>query len=162
MLVRQNYQCFSVFSVVLQQNIFRMRCSRVVRALCLHLQVPEENIQSVIGALRTESTAQWRKLEETRTTIFKVILFKHLSCPKSAKRLLADYSGSALRRRRDECDGVLGMPLLRNHFLSNPRPWFLRRHPRPPLPAGSSCFSLPNWICFFSSLKLLLPTPWPP
>lgn len=30
--------------------------------LCV-LQVPEENIQSVIGALRTKSTAQWRKPE---------------------------------------------------------------------------------------------------
>lgn len=32
-----------------------------------------------------------------KTTVFKVISFKRLSCPKSAKSLLADYCGSALK-----------------------------------------------------------------
>lgn len=99
-----------------------------------------------------------------KTTVFKVISFKRLSCPKSAKSLLADYCGSALKGRDlttkrgwrtggGECDSVLGMPLLLGHFLY-PHPSFLPWHSRPSAArSGSCCFSLPDSICFFSSLK---------
>lgn len=121
------------------------------------LQVPEENIQSVIGALRTKSTAQWRQ-ETTKTTVFKVISFKRLSCPKSAKSLLADSWGSALTgrdlttKRGWRADGVFGMPLLLGHF---PSPTLL---PLSASTARSGSFSLvyqteyvsfPLWSCFF-------------
>lgn len=62
---------------------------------------------------------------------------------------------------REEGDSVLRKPLLLNHFLYPPNyslPSFVPKSPPPPR-SGSFCISLPN--CLFSSLKLLLPTPWP-
>lgn len=69
-------------------------------------------------------------------TVFKVISFKRLSCPKSAKSLFSGLLWIGSERKGSnhkawveyeggwECDGVLGMPLLLDHFLC-PHPSFL-------------------------------------
>lgn len=89
------------------------------------LQVPEENIQSVIGALRPESAAQWRKLEKAMTTtISKVILFKKFIMSKKCQELASGLLWVNSERKdggREEGDSVLGKPLLLNHFLYPPQ-----------------------------------------
>lgn len=98
------------------------------------------------------------------TTISKVILFKKFIMSKKCQELASGLLWVNSERKdggREEGDSVLGKPLLLNHFLYPPNyslPSFVPKSPPPPR-SGSFCISLPN--CLFSSLKLLLPTPWP-
>lgn len=82
--------------------------------------------------------------QRKKTSVFKVISFKRLSCPKSAKSFVADSCGPALKEGRDRttkrgrrmwgsvmvCQGSLCYPVI---FSSSTPPLFLgTRAPPPP------------------------------